>query len=446
MPTNVAIRVLLVVAAVGTGLPGCADPAATSTPPPVITVTAVPATTGQTALAGTTLPRPLTVQVAADGAPRPGVTVAWQASAGAVGRTTSVTDAEGLTTSAWTLGSDTGVQTATATVAEAHGSPVVFSARALARPPEPPPTEPPPAEPPPPPDPNGVGEVYVRPEVWQVRPGESYRLRAIPQVYGFPLPDTAVTWESQHPEVATVSATGLLTGIAPGSTTITATVGTVRGTAAVTVLGPIVSVTLIPTPPAIAVGDEAFWDLEARDAGGTLMARWDAAWRSDDPGIALALLHGGIIGVQPGTAEISATVEGVTGRARVTVLAPIDLRGDWSMDETFSADGYFPCAVGGPVVLEQEGASASITGTYQRHGVCPQYQADSLDITGAVPLRGTIAGSNVSLESSSIYHCRYQGRMASDSANRVVGGVTCSGFPGTAQEGWVYDGRFTLTR
>jgi hypothetical protein len=411
----------------------------------VITVAALPSTTGQTGLAGTTLPQPLTVQVAADGTPMPGVAVTWQASAGTVGRTTSVTDAEGLTTSAWTLGVDTGVQTATATVAEAHGSPVTFSARALALPPVPPPSEPP--EPPPVPNPTGVGEVLVRPEVWQVRPGESYRLTAIPlDLNEYLLPDAAVAWESRHPDIATVSASGLLTGVAPGSTTVTATSGGVSGTVAITVLGPIVSVELVPNPAAIAVGEEAFWGIKARDAAGIIMARWDAVWRSHNPGIAFAKVHGGITGVRPGTAEIAATVEGVTGKARVTVLAPLNLSGDWSMDESFSADGYYPCAASGPVVLEQGHSSALVDGTYHRTGICPQYQADSLDLTGAVPLHGTIAGSSVSLESSTIYHCRYRGLAVGDSPNRVEGRVTCSGLPGTAQEGWEYDGRFTMTK
>ena len=147
MPTNVTTRIMLGAATLALGVPGCSDPVETH--PPVITVAALPSTTGQSGVVGTRLPQPLTVQVAADSTPMPGVTVTWQASAGTVGRTTSVTDSGGLTTSAWTLGGDTGIQTATATVAEAHGSPVVFSARALAVPPEPPPIEPPPIEPPP---------------------------------------------------------------------------------------------------------------------------------------------------------------------------------------------------------------------------------------------------------------------------------------------------------
>ena len=69
---------------------------------------------------------------------------------------------------------------------------------------------------------------------------------------------------------------------------------------AISVLGPIVSVRLVPTPAAIAVGEEVLWGVKARDAVGTLMEQWDPAWRSDDPGIAVVGLQGGILGVRPG--------------------------------------------------------------------------------------------------------------------------------------------------
>jgi hypothetical protein len=406
-------------------------------------VAAVASTTGQSGLAGTTLPRPLTVQVAADGTPVAGMTVVWKPLAGTLGRTTSVTGADGLTTSAWTLGVDTGVQTATATVAEAQGSPVTFSARALALPPEPPPVEPPA---PPPQVPTGVAEVFVRPMTQQARPGKSYQLTAIPlDVYGYVRPDAAVSWKSQHPGIATVSASGLLTGVAPGSTTISATSEGVVGTVAITVLGTIVSVQVIATRAAIAVGEEAFWRVDARDVGGTRMELVEAIWQSEDPGIALAGPHGRILGVHLGTGQIAATVEGVTGKARVTVIAPLNLSGDWSMDEQFGEETFTSCAASGPVVLNQGNVSASIGGTYHRTGICSQLRGgDSLGLTGAVPLHGSIAGNSVNLESSTIYQCDYRGLVSGGAPNRVEGSVTCRGLPGTPQS--EYYGRFTLTK
>ena len=115
MPTTLEVRAVVLIAAASAALSGCSEPVAV--PVPVVTLTAVAATNGQTAVAGSSLANPLTVRVETDGSPTAGVTVSWQASAGTLGRTSSVTGDDGITTTAWRLGADTGMQTATATVA-----------------------------------------------------------------------------------------------------------------------------------------------------------------------------------------------------------------------------------------------------------------------------------------------------------------------------------------
>src|SRR5437764_4768862 len=60
--------------------------------------------------------------------------------------------------------------------------------------------------------------------------------------------DRAVQWSSSNSAVATVTDSGLVTGVAPGSATITATHRTVTGSADVTVTGTD-SVTPPPPPP-----------------------------------------------------------------------------------------------------------------------------------------------------------------------------------------------------
>ena len=108
----------------------------TSTPAPVIQKTAASSGDGQSATVGTALGNPLRVLVSLSGAPQSGATVTWLASgAGAsVAPTTSVTDATGIATTTWTLGSAVGGQTATATLAGATGSPVTFAATGTAVP------------------------------------------------------------------------------------------------------------------------------------------------------------------------------------------------------------------------------------------------------------------------------------------------------------------------
>ena len=212
MPTTLEIRAVLLIAAATAGVSGCSEPA--DVPTPVMTAVAVAATNGQTAVAGSTLPRPLTVLVETDGTPAGGVTVTWQASTGTLGRTTSVTGQDGITTSAWRLGADIGVQSATATVAGVQGSPVAFTARATPQIPNPVDSTPVPAS------------VYVSPSSVQIAPGQSYQLTAtVLSSDGTPLGDPITGWESVDSTVATVTQSGLLVGVRLGSTTITARSG-----------------------------------------------------------------------------------------------------------------------------------------------------------------------------------------------------------------------------
>ncbi|RJS84013.1 PGF-CTERM sorting domain-containing protein, partial [Methanophagales archaeon] len=53
--------------------------------------------------------------------------------------------------------------------------------------------------------------------------------------YGAEMPDIVFAWSSSNEAVGTVDATGLFSALAAGTTTITATNGTVSGTASVTV-------------------------------------------------------------------------------------------------------------------------------------------------------------------------------------------------------------------
>jgi plastocyanin len=91
---------------------------------------------GQTGTINTALLQPLRVLVTQSGVPRQGDTVTWAApGAGAsVAPVKSVTDVSGIATTAWTVGSSVGSQSATATLAGAIGSPVVFSAAATPAP------------------------------------------------------------------------------------------------------------------------------------------------------------------------------------------------------------------------------------------------------------------------------------------------------------------------
>jgi len=72
----------------------------------------------------------LRVVVTRDGAPASDVTVTWSTGSGTVTPTSDQTDLDGVSTSTWMLGDTPGGVTATASVPNATGSPVTFTATA----------------------------------------------------------------------------------------------------------------------------------------------------------------------------------------------------------------------------------------------------------------------------------------------------------------------------
>ncbi len=99
-------------------------------------VTTIAKTSGdaQTATVATALPTALSVTVTEDGAAKAGATVTWSTAAGSgtVAPASAVTNASGVATTVWTLGTVAGAQTAQSTLAGAGGSPVSFTATGTA--------------------------------------------------------------------------------------------------------------------------------------------------------------------------------------------------------------------------------------------------------------------------------------------------------------------------
>src|SRR5205807_5855272 len=81
-----------------------------------------------------------------------------------------------------------------------------------------------------------VASVTVAPASASVTVGQTAQLTATPKdASGNPLAGRVVTWGSSNTAVATVNGSGLVTGVAAGAATITATSEGQGGTAAITV-------------------------------------------------------------------------------------------------------------------------------------------------------------------------------------------------------------------
>lgn len=130
----------------------------------------------------------------------------------------------------------------------------------------------------------------------------------------------SATWTTGAPNVVSVSATGLVTALAPGVGLILGTVDGVTAASTVTVSVPAVaSVLLSPTEPSIAVAGSIQLTAAARDAGGAVLTGRTTTWSSSAESIAFVSSTGLVVGFKTGTARITATSEGVSASTVVTV-------------------------------------------------------------------------------------------------------------------------------
>ena len=201
--TIIRLSAVLAVVALATGCGDGDSPSAPPTPEPArpTTVTVSPATRELTAL-GTTVQ--LSAEVRDQNARvMAGATVTWTSSANSV----ATVDASGLVTVA-----GNGTATITASVGSASGSAVVTVMQSVA-------------------------SVEVSPSVYELTAlGQTVQLTAEAfDENGHAVAGAEFSWESSDAAVATVDAGGLVTAVAEGVATITASAGSAQGTAEITV-------------------------------------------------------------------------------------------------------------------------------------------------------------------------------------------------------------------
>lgn len=135
------------------------------------------------------------------------------------------------------------------------------------------------------------------------------------------------SWTSLAPSIATVSSTGLVTGVTAGSASIRATLGTSSATVTVTVLAgvtppapSVTSVTVEPSDQTAAVGTSATFIAKAHYSdGSTVVHTAEAAWSSTAPAVATAGAGGVITPKAAGDTIIVALYGGVGGQATLHV-------------------------------------------------------------------------------------------------------------------------------
>ncbi|HTR63122.1 MAG TPA: Ig-like domain-containing protein [Candidatus Binataceae bacterium] len=137
---------------------------------------------------------------------------------------------------------------------------------------------------------------------------------------------SAVSWASAATDVAEVSnsigSQGLMTGVSPGTSTISASLNGISGSTNATITGVVLtSITITPIDPEIASGTNiqltatgTFSDGSSSDLTGTV------AWTSSDSAVA-SVVAGLVSGKSAGTVTITASQAGITDTTTVTISA-----------------------------------------------------------------------------------------------------------------------------
>jgi len=170
-----------------------------------------------------------------------------------------------------------------------------------------------------------VGSVSLNAGGGKVRPGGTLQLEVtLKDENGNLLDERDVAWTSDHPNVATVSRSGVVKGIRPGPATVTASSEGKEGRAAIRVEEPVARVVVTPGTRRLVLGEVFGFRASLRAADGEVLTGRQVEWSSERPGVATVNKEGRVTAVGEGTTEIEAISEGVEGDVTVVVWQPDD--------------------------------------------------------------------------------------------------------------------------
>jgi uncharacterized protein YjdB len=168
-----------------------------------------------------------------------------------------------------------------------------------------------------------IASIAIQPRSATVQRGATVQLStAITDERGAPVTARTPTWTSSDGAIAIVSASGLVTAVAPGSALISASLDDKADTVSISVIAvPVGSVSVLPATRSLVVGESTTLTATVKDANGAVVTDRTVAWTSSNMAVASVTQGGVVRALTAGTATISATSEGNTGSATITVSA-----------------------------------------------------------------------------------------------------------------------------
>lgn len=135
-----------------------------------------------------------------------------------------------------------------------------------------------------------------------------------------------VSWFTSSGAVASVTDSGLVSAVAPGTAVVSAVSEGVSGQATMAVLppspAPVATVAVVVTPSAVVVGQTATATTTLSDSNGNLLSGRVVTWSSSNANVATVDAAGSVLAKASGSAMIQATSEGKSGASALSVSAP----------------------------------------------------------------------------------------------------------------------------
>ena len=183
-------------------------------------------------------------------------------------------------------------------------------------------------------------QVQVTPQNPVVREGEVVTFSAtVLDQQGRAMTGVAITWSIAPAAVGTISPTGQVTAAESGTATVTATAGSASGNTSLNVEEAVVQVVLSAADSSLIVGQTGTLTAAALDNEGEDVSGRAVTWASTDPAVLTVDASGGISAVAEGSAQVTATVDGVEGSLTIDVVVNPVLPTSW---ENFNTSGYLP--------------------------------------------------------------------------------------------------------
>ena len=200
---------------------------------------------------------------------------------------------------------------------------------------------------------------------------------------------TQVTWSSSNASVATVNSSGLAKAVAVGSTTITATSGSVSGSTSLAVTPTTLSsISVTPANPSIPMGVTKQFAARGIYSDGTSRdITTQVTWSSSNTSVATVNSSGLATAVAAGTATITATSGSISGSTTLTVTSatlssisvtpanpsmPVEVTTLTVTSATLSSISVTPANPSMPVGVSQQFAARGIYSDGTTHDISTQ--------------------------------------------------------------------------